>query len=221
MDHEDPDEEDTAEAEAIRLLMTIRRLGVTDPRVISAIETVPRDVFVPEAFAQQACVDRALPIDCGQTISQPSLVAQMTHLLALEPQCTVLEVGTGSGYQAAVLSQLARRVYTIERHRHLAAAAERRFKSLDLYTVVTRTGDGIKGWPEAAPFDRIVVTAAAEDIPQALFDQLAPGGIMVMPLGPHDGEQRLCRVTKSQPEARIEDFGPVHFVPLLDGLGQP
>ncbi|MGF1455014.1 MAG: protein-L-isoaspartate(D-aspartate) O-methyltransferase [Alphaproteobacteria bacterium] len=214
------DGEDTAEAESIRLLMAIRRLGVTDTRVLAAVERVPRAAFIQDVFARQASLDRPLPIECGQTISQPSLVALMTQALDVQPHHKVLEIGTGSGYQAAVLSQLARRVYTVERHRALSRSAEDRLNQLGFHNVVTRPGDGFRGWPELAPFDRIMVTAAAPEVPDTLIDQLAVGGIMVVPVGPASGDQTLCRVVRTETDVTVEDLGSVLFVPMLGGMAE-
>jgi protein-L-isoaspartate(D-aspartate) O-methyltransferase len=183
--------------------------------VLSAIERVPREAFVAEAFQDQAYENIALPIDAGQTISQPLVVAAMTQALEVGPTHKVLEIGTGSGYQAAVLSHLCRRLYTIERHRQLMEGAERRFARLRLRNVVTKVGDGTKGWPEQAPFDRIIVTAGARDLPGALLDQLAIGGIMVIPLARGGRDQELVKVLRTAEGHREEAFMPVRFVPLI------
>src|SRR5580693_2559168 len=164
----------------LRLLMELRHAGIGDARVLGAIEKTPRELFVPDSFQDQAYENVALPIGNGQTISQPYVVALMTERLELTGREKVLEIGTGSGYQASILSRLARRVFTIERHRELVRDAERRFKALGLANIVTLFSDGAKGWREQAPFDRIIVTAAAPRVPDALIDQLAPGGIMVL-----------------------------------------
>jgi protein-L-isoaspartate(D-aspartate) O-methyltransferase len=200
----------------IRLLMVLRRQGITDARVLSAIERVPRELFVPAAFADQAYEDMALPIECGQTISQPFVVAYMTQALEVGERMRVLEIGTGSGYQAAVLAHLCRRVYTIERYRTLMREAEERFAKLGLTNITTRVGDGARGWPEQAPFDRIILTAAAETLPQALIEQLKPDGIMVLPLGGPQ-EQSLVRVQATAAGIREEELLPVRFVPLVEG----
>ena len=167
----------------IGLIMQLRRRGIRDNAVLRAIERVPRELFVDEAFADHAYQDIALPIDCGQTISQPYVVAFMTERLELDDRHKVLEIGTGSGYQAAVLSYLCRRVYTVERWRELQKAAERRFARLGITNVTTIIGDGWLGWPPQAPFDRIIVTAAADEPPQALIEQLKIGGRMIIPSG--------------------------------------
>jgi protein-L-isoaspartate(D-aspartate) O-methyltransferase len=203
------------DARKIRLILELRRLGIKDTRVLSAIERVPREAFVPEAFQDQAYENIALPIEAGQTISQPLVVATMTEALAVEERMKVLEVGTGSGYQAAVLAHLCRRVYTIERHRLLLEGAERRFAQLKLHNIVTRLGDGTKGWPEQAPFDRIIVTAAARERPQMLLDQLREGGIMVLPLSSNGRDQDLVRIRRGPAGLEEEFLMAVRFVPLI------
>ncbi|RAU22635.1 protein-L-isoaspartate O-methyltransferase [Paramagnetospirillum kuznetsovii] len=208
-----------SEPRIIRLLMELRRMGVADTRTLSAIERIPRELFIAGPFLDQAYENTALPIDCGQTVSQPLVVALMTQALDVGERMKVLEVGTGSGYQAAVLAQLCRRLYTVERHKPLLAQAEARFKQLRLHNITARMGDGSRGWPEQAPFDRIMVTAAAPDIPPALVDQLKPDGIMVLPLGDVGGQdQELVRVTKTADGIDIHPFLPVRFVPLVEGL---
>ncbi|HTH16495.1 MAG TPA: protein-L-isoaspartate(D-aspartate) O-methyltransferase [Magnetospirillum sp.] len=208
-----------AEARILRLLMELRRLGVTDTPTLAAIERVPREMFVENPFLDQAYENRALPIGCGQTVSQPLVVGLMTQALEVTDRMKVLEVGTGSGYQAAVLAQVCRRVYTVERHKPLLKQAEERFKRLRIHNVTAKLGDGTRGWPEQAPFERIMVTAAAHDIPPVLVDQLAVGGIMVLPLGDaHALEQDLVKVTKLDDGLHIDHLGPVRFVPLVEGL---
>ena len=210
----------------MEFLLTLRRRGIADPGVLRAMDEVPRDRFVEDDFSAAAYADQALPISCGQTISQPYVVAYMTEQLALRPHHRVLEVGAGSGYQAAVLSRMAREVMTIERYRTLAATARDRLAALGYGNVEVVAGDGFGGMPERAPFDRIIVTAAAETIPQALVDQLADeGGIMVLPLGPRNGAQRIVRLTKTASGQRSEDMTredliAVRFVPLLPGRAQ-
>jgi protein-L-isoaspartate(D-aspartate) O-methyltransferase len=201
----------------MQFMLDLRRRGISDAAVLRALDEVPREHFVEGGFAAAAYADRALPIACGQTISQPYVVAYMSEQLRLTPQHRVLEVGTGSGYQAAVLSRLAREVVSVERYRTLAEAARRRLATLGYDNVEVVAGDGLAGVPERAPFDRIIVTAAAESVPQALAEQLAEGGIMVLPLGPHDGIQRIVRLTKIAGEMQREDFIAVRFVPLLPG----
>ena len=194
-------------------------MGIADTRTLSAIERIPRELFVADPFLDQAYENTALPIGCGQTVSQPLVVGLMTQALAVGERMKVLEVGTGSGYQAAVLSQLCRRLYSVERHKSLLAQAEARFKRLRLHNITCRAGDGSRGWPEQAPFDRIMVTAAAPDIPPALVEQLKPDGIMVLPLGDAIGIcQELVRVTKTPDGIDIHPFLPVRFVPLVEGL---
>jgi len=205
----------------IRLIMHLRKLGITDARVLSAIERVPREEFVPEHARDQAWEDMALPIGLGQTISQPYVVAIMTQALELEDGDKVLEIGTGCGYQCAVLSHLCRRVYTIERHKALLAEAEKRLSALRIRNVTAIAADGMKGWPvinriSQAPFDKIIVTAAARGKPpQALMDQLKVGGIMLIPVG-EPGDQMLKRYKKESEHAfSMRDVIPVRFVPLL------
>ena len=208
----------TLEANKIRLIMELRRQGITDARVLGAIERVPREAFVPETFRDQAYENTALPIGRDQTISQPAVVAFMTQELKIGDRMRVLEIGTGSGYQAAVLAKLCRRVYSIERHRELLADAEAKFRELRINNVTTRHGDGTKGWPEQAPLDRIIVTAAAaRDVPQALLDQLAPDGIMIAPMGDNARDQHLFRFMFGEDGIlNREKLWPVRFVPLID-----
>ncbi|MFC5304052.1 protein-L-isoaspartate(D-aspartate) O-methyltransferase [Azospirillum picis] len=206
----------------IRLLMALRGAGVTDTRVLAAIERIPRELFVPDAFQDRAWEDMALPIDLGQTISQPLVVGQMTQALELHPRHLVLEVGTGSGYQAAVLAHLCRRVFTIERLKPLLREAESRFRQLDIGTITTRLGDGTRGWPEQAPFARILVTAAGgPEPPKDLTDQLAVGGVMVIPLGGDHRDQKVVRIRRTEVGLNREDLWPVRFVPLLSDPPQP
>ena len=202
----------------IRLIMELRAAGVTDTRVLSAIERVPREIFTPSSLRDRAYEDTALPIGHGQTLSQPSVVGLMTQALELGPRAKVLEIGTGSGYQAAVLAHLCRRVYTIERHKPLIIEAEARFKQLRLHNVTTRLGDGWQGWPEQAPFERIIVTAAPAEVPAALLDQLAPDGFLVVPIGAEKRTQMLTRFRRTPAGIAREEIGPVRFVPLVEGL---
>ena len=204
--------------EIARLIMELRAEGISDQRVLNAIERTPRELFVPATFREQAYENVALPIGHGQTISQPYVVALMTQALELNDRHKVLEVGTGSGYQAAVLAQLCRRVLTIERHRALLKEAEARFAKLRLHNVTTRFGDGTKGWPEHETFDRIVVTAAAPEIPDNLLEYLAEGGILVTPVGPARRDQKLLRVRRKNGDLAVENLGSVRFVPLVTGL---
>ncbi|OSP54477.1 protein-L-isoaspartate(D-aspartate) O-methyltransferase [Pseudoruegeria sp. SK021] len=204
----------------LQFIYTLRSKGVTDTRVLTAMERIDRAHFIRGTFSDRAYDDMPLPISCGQTISQPSIVGLMTQTLNIGPRDTVLEVGTGSGYQAAILSQLARRVYTIDRYRRLAEAAEARFRELDLHNITVFTGDGSFGLPAQAPFDRILVTAAAEDPPGPLLAQLRMGGIMVVPVGQSDTVQTLIKVTRTDQGFDYDELSPVRFVPLIEGLGQ-
>ncbi|MBO6558953.1 MAG: protein-L-isoaspartate(D-aspartate) O-methyltransferase [Nisaea sp.] len=206
----------TLEESKIRLIMELRREGISDAAVLGAIERIPREIFIPAPIKTFAYDNRALPIGAGQTISQPYVVAYMTQALKLDDRCKVLEIGTGSGYQTAILAKLARRVYSIERHKSLSEEANARFKQLDLHTISTRIGDGSKGWPEQAPFDRIIVTAASEDVPEQLLEQLAIGGIMVVPIGPQEGTQHIFRFTRTEEGIEPERMLPVRFVPLIE-----
>ena len=207
----------TLEANRIRLIMELRGKGITDAKVLGAIERVPREAFVPDTFKDQAYENMALPIGSGQTISQPAVVAFMTQELKIGDRMKVLEIGTGSGYQAAVLAKLCRRLYSIERHRDLLLAAERKFRELRINNITAKTGDGTKGWPELAPFDRIIVTAAAtSDIPHALLDQLAPDGLMIAPMGDTARDQHLFRFSFDvDGNLEREKMWPVRFVPLI------
>jgi protein-L-isoaspartate(D-aspartate) O-methyltransferase len=203
--------------ERMGFLLDLRRRGIMDARVLRAMDQVPRENFVAPDYAEEAYADQALPIACGQTISQPYVVAYMSEQLALAPRHRVLEIGTGSGYQAAVLSRLAREVVTVERYRTLAETARTRLATLGYDNVTVVVGDGFKGHAEGAPYDRIIVTAAAEEIPEPLVAQLAEGGVMVLPLGPHGGAQRIVKLTKSSDGLSREDLIWVRFVPLLPG----
>ena len=205
------------DAPKIRLIMELRSTGIHDTRVLAAIERVPREEFVPPELAEQAYENVALPVGHGQTISQPYVVAYMTEKLELDSRSKVLEVGSGTGYQAAVLARLAGRVYTIERHRSLLRDAAKRLTRLGYHNVVTRHGDGTKGWPEQAPFDRIIVTAAAREVPPALIEQLRVGGLMILPLGPSAFDQELVRVRRDEKGHEIERLIGVRFVPLVSG----
>jgi len=204
----------------MRFLFALRSNGVTDPRVLTAMETIDRGKFMRGIFAARAYEDMPLPIACGQTISQPSVVGLMTQALDVQPRHKVLEVGTGSGYQAAILAQLARRVYTVDRHRRLVREAREVFAALDLTNITAITADGSRGLPDQAPFDRIIVTAAAEDPPGPLLAQLRIGGIMVLPVGQSDAVQILIKVTRSEEGLDYRELRPVRFVPLIEGLGQ-
>jgi len=197
--------------------LTLRRRGISDRAVLRAMDEVPREPFVIPDFSDCAYADQALPIACGQTISQPYVVAYMTEQLEVAPQHRVLEVGTGSGYQAAILSRLAREVVSIERYRTLADSARPRLETLGYANVTVVVGDGFAGVPERAPFDRIMVTAAAEQVPEALVEQLAEGGRMVLPLGPRGGTQHIVKLIKTAGGLTRQDLIAVRFVPLLPG----
>ena len=203
--------------ERMEFLLGLRRRGIADQAVLRAMDEVPRAQFVEAEFAGRAFADQALPIACGQTISQPYVVAYMTEQLAVRPHHRVLEIGTGSGYQAAVLSRLAREVVSVERYRTLAEQARARLKALGYDNVEVVVDDGLAGVPAKAPFDRIIVTAAADRVPETLLDQLADDGIMILPLGPRDGSQHIVKLTKSQTGIARENLIPVRFVPLLAG----
>ncbi len=203
--------------EQMKFVLDLRQRGIMDAAVLRAMEEVPRHRFVLPAHAGAAYQDRAMPIPCGQTISQPFVVAYMTEQLAAGPRHHVLEVGTGSGYQAAVLSRIAGKVTSIERYRALADAARIRLKALGYDNVDVIHSDGMEGAPERAPFDRIIVTAAAETVPQALVDQLADGGIMVLPLGSAEAHQTLVKIVRTAHGVERTTLIPVRFVPLLPG----
>ena len=205
-------------ASAQRLIEELRRAGVVDERVLAAMGRVPRDQFVPASFLDHAWDNVALPIGHGQTISQPLVVALMTVALEVSDRHQVLEIGTGSGYQTAVLAPLCRRVFTIERHQALLLEANKRFAALRLGNVTSRFGDGTKGWPEPAPFDRILLTAAAAKLPATLPELLAPGGVLVAPVGEEKGRQMLVRMRRTEAGCETEELGAVRFVPLVEGL---
>jgi protein-L-isoaspartate(D-aspartate) O-methyltransferase len=208
------------ETQLARLVLALRSQGVTDPAVLAAIERTPRDMFTPDLFKERSWEDSALPIACGQTISQPFIVGLMTQALTLEPRARVLEIGTGSGYQTAVLSRLARLVYTVERYRTLKKEAEARFDALQLTNVITKFGDGGLGWGEQAPFDRILVTAAAPSEPKTLLRQLKPAGVLVVPIG-KGPVQKLMRYAGDGAGAYVaEVLCEVRFVPLLEGVAR-
>ncbi|MDP3660813.1 protein-L-isoaspartate(D-aspartate) O-methyltransferase [Phenylobacterium sp.] len=213
-------DDDTPQERLARLVLVLRSQGVTEPAVLNAIESTPRDLFTPDLFRERSWEDSALPIACGQTISQPFIVGLMTQALNLEPRSRVLEIGTGSGYQTTILSKLARLVYTVERYRTLMSEAEARFRTLGLTNIITRFGDGGEGWREQAPFDRIMVTAAAPDEPTALLAQLKPSGILVAPVG-RGPVQSLKRYTGDGGGGiTVEELTEVRFVPLLDGVAK-
>jgi protein-L-isoaspartate(D-aspartate) O-methyltransferase len=192
----------------------LARRGIRDQRVLAAMRRVPREVFVGEGLAESAYADSALPIDCEQTISQPVIVAMMTQALQLENHHRVLEIGTGSGYQAAILAELAGAVFSVERHAELSRQADERLRRLGYQNVSLRVGDGTQGWPEEAPFDRIIITAATDQCPPALWEQLVEGGVLVGPFGPA-WEQALYEVHKigGQPQSKL--LTGCRFVPLV------
>jgi protein-L-isoaspartate(D-aspartate) O-methyltransferase len=200
-----------------RFILGLRTRGIQDTRVLAAMERVPREHFVPPQIAAHAYEDRALPIDCGQTVSQPFVVARMTEELAVDDRMKVLEIGTGSGFQTAVLAHLARQVYSIERYRTLAHAAEERLQRLGLSNVTVMAGDGTVGWPLQAPFDRIIVTAATETVPSVLAEQLCIGGRMIVPVGTAGSVQRLMRVDRREDDYDVLPLDEVRFVPLVPG----
>lgn len=201
----------------MEFLLTLRRRGIGDQAVLRAMDEIPRERFVELEHTGNAYDDRALPIRCGQTISQPYVVAYMSERLQLRPHHRVLEIGTGSGYQAAVLSRLAREVVSVERYRTLAEHARERLRGAGCSNVEVIVGDGMQGAPGKAPFDRIIVTAAAEAVPPALMDQLADDGILLLPLGPQDGPQQIVKLTKSASGLARENLIAVRFVPLVAG----
>ncbi len=193
--------------------------GVVNAAVLRAMGEVPRHLFVPEALAPTAYDDRPLPIGHGQTISQPYIVALMCSMLEPRPGLSVLEVGTGSGYQAAVLHALGLTVFTVERLRPLYLEARERFGRLGLHTIRTLLSDGTLGWPDMGPFDRIIVAAGGPGIPEALTEQLADGGVLVIPVGKRRGAQRLVRVVRHGLDLAVRDCGPVAFVDLVGSYG--
>ena len=206
-------------AQKIKLIMDLRRQGIMNTDVLNAIERVPREAFVPRPIRDHAYENAALPISSGQTISQPYIVAYMTQMLEPNPRNKVLEVGTGSGYQAAILAKLFRRVYSIERYRSLHTEAMQLFEKLKIMNLTTKLGDGHKGWLEQAPFKHIIVTAAASDVPATLVDQLDDNGIMIIPVGPDEGDQTILKITKDHHGlVAEEELIPVRFVPLVQGL---
>ena len=201
----------------MQFLLSLRQRGIMDAAVLRALDEVPREHFVEGPFAESAYADQALPINCGQTISQPYVVAYMTEQLDVKPVHRVLEVGTGSGYQAAVLSRLAREVVSVERYRTLAVAARIRLTTLGYDNVEVVVGDGLAGVPARAPYDRIVDQRRRNGFRRRRDDELAAGGVMVLPLGPHAGTQRLVKLTKTEDGLQREDLIGVRFVPLLPG----
>ncbi|MBI1406099.1 MAG: protein-L-isoaspartate(D-aspartate) O-methyltransferase [Caulobacter sp.] len=213
-------DDDTAETRAARLILALREQGVTDMKVLGALEKTPREMFTPDLFKERSWEDSALPIACGQTISQPYIVGLMSQALTLDRRSRVLEIGTGSGYQTAILSRMARLVYTVERYRTLLGEAEERFRKLGLTNVITKFGDGGIGWAEQAPFDRIMVTAAAPDEPKALLAQLKPDGVLVAPVGKGPVQQLIRYAGDGAGGFHKETLCEVRFVPLLDGVAR-
>ena len=206
--------------EKMQFLYAIRSRGITDSRVLNAMEKIDRRKFLKGVFEEKAYQDIPLPIACGQTISQPSIVAQMTQSLNVTARCKVLEIGTGSGYQAAILSRLARRVYTLERHLELIIQAQNVFDNLNLSNITAMRSDGSRGLPAQAPFDRILLTAAAEDPPAPLLEQLKVNGIMVLPVGQSDSVQTMIKITKTEKGLSYHEMGEVRFVPLVEGIAE-
>ena len=204
----------------MQFLFSLRSRGVTNKRVLNAMERVDRGKYIRGTFEDRAYEDTPLPIACGQTISQPSIVALMTEALNVQPRDKVLEIGTGSGYQAAILSQLARRVYTVDRYSRLVSEARAVFEAEDITNIIALIADGSRGLPEQAPFDRIILTAASEDPPGPLLEQLRVGGIMVLPVGQSDTVQTLVKVVKTEDGLDYHELRSVRFVPLLEGLGK-
>lgn len=214
--------EEYAARRAAMVREQIEARGVHDTRVLQAMREVPRERFVSAGWEAEACDDNPLPIEAGQTISQPYIVAFMSEALRLRGDERVLEIGTGSGYAAAVLGRLAKEVHTVERHAVLVELASRRLAALGATNVHVHEGDGTLGWPGAAPYDAIVVTAAGPEIPAALRAQLAPGGRLVMPVGARDGHQELVRLTREGEQGeRRERLMGVRFVPLTGAQGWP
>ena len=202
----------------MQFLFTLRSRGITDKRVLTAMEKVDRGLFVKGLFADRVYEDMPLPIECGQTISQPSIVGIMTQALQVNSRDKILEIGTGSGYQAAVLSHLGRRVYTVERHKKLVVSAKRVFDEINSTNIIGMFADGCLGLPDQAPFDKIILTAAAEDPPGPLMAQLKIGGTMVLPVGQSDSVQSLIRVTRNEVGYDYKSLRDVRFVPLVEGL---
>ena len=206
---------DHSENLKMELVLSLRRAGVTEPNVVSTMERVPRELFVPEVFRGRSYEDVTLPIGYHQTLSQPAIVGLMTESLQLDDRKKVLELGTGSGYQTAILASICRRVYTIERHAALLEDAEKRFEKLRIRNVTSKIGDGTLGWDAQAPFERIIVTAAAADIPPILVDQLSINGIMIVPIGRDENFQTIIKVVKKESGLETEQLRDVRFVPLI------
>ena len=201
----------------MQFILSIRSKGVVDNNVLKALETVNREQFLKGLFAQRAYEDTPLPIECGQTISQPSIVGLMTQALRITDRDKILEIGTGSGYQTAILSKLARRIYSVERFKPLYEEARAIFRKLQLNNITSVWGDGSQGVVEQQPFDRIIVTAASDDPPAPLLSQLKIGGIMIIPVGQSDNMQKLIKIAKTDGGYEYQDLQAVRFVPLVAG----
>ena len=201
----------------INLILELQRKGIDDSKILKVMEEVDREIFVDENLKAKSYENIALPIDCGQTISQPMIVALMTQQLDIDKSMRVLEIGTGSGYQTYILSKLARFVYSIERYKSLFNKAYHLFKKIGINNIFCRHADGGMGWKEQAPFDRIIVTACAQDIPGELISQLSNNGKMIIPIGDEHDDQVLKKISKIDNEMIIEDIADVRFVPLLEG----
>lgn len=214
------EQDEQTQIQAAFMVLKLRGLGVSDRGVLKAIETVPRILFVPREWKGRAYTDHPLPISCGQTITAPSVVALMTSALDVSDRHSVLEIGTGSGYQTAILAKLCRRVTTIERFRTLVRAAERRWLALGLRNITALVGDGALGWDRQAPFDRILVAAACEEPPVKLITQLSACGILVAPIGPAEGPQRLTLFQRIGETIHTRDIGPAQFLPIISGVAQ-
>ena len=214
------EQDDEKREEIARFLLALRRQGIRDHLLLRAFETIPRRLFVPHDWQDRALDERALPIDCGQSMSAPYIVARMSDELQLEPSHKVLEIGTGSGYQTAILARLASEVYTIERFRTLASAAKARFATLKLDNIKIHVGDGFEGWPDEAPFDRIILTAAPESLPKILADQLVHNGIMIAPIGAQGGPQQLVRILRDGTVFNQKKLLDVRFVPMISGVAR-
>ena len=200
------------------LMLRLRKLGVSNPEVLNCIEATDRSLFISKIFSDRCLEDIALPIECGQTISQPSLVAFMTQQLEIPQRSKVLEIGTGSGYQTAILARLAARVYSIERYKELVDLAKKRLENLNISNVIILLQDGFFGYSLQAPFDRIIVTAAVEEIPNLVLSQLKIGGIMVVPVGLPNQKQTLLKVIKTEKGLDIKELMSVRFVQMKEGL---
>jgi protein-L-isoaspartate(D-aspartate) O-methyltransferase len=213
-----PEEGEEARVQAAAIVLKLRGLGISDRLVLRAIEMVPRSLFVPKEWRHRAYSDHPIPIECGQTISAPFVVAAMTAALDVSDRHSALEIGTGSGYQTAILARLARRVTTIERFRTLVKAAERRWLGLGLRNISAIVGDGALGWSRQAPFDRILVTAACPTPPAKLIAQLTDSGILVAPIGAANGPQRLTLFQRIGHNVDTRDLGPARFLSIVSGV---